>query len=113
MRVLEFQIDFVEVDPEALRLFEKMRERGMMEAPEVPELSYWLEPVYKAFTDLSRSRLVGFAANPLTVSDIEAYLRLRGITDLDERLEWFDLLKMLDNHWYLMRSDNKDNDSNA
>lgn len=52
---------------------------------------------YDAFHDLSAGRTFGYGvANPIQVSEIEAYLRLLGVESREERLKYLRLVRKLD-----------------
>jgi hypothetical protein len=39
------------------------------------------------------------AANPITASDIEAWVNLHGVSDIDERLRYYEFISLLDAAW--------------
>ena len=62
-----------------------------------PKLSLWAAPYWTAYWDLDSSRqLGGTGAGPIPMSEIEAYLRLKNITDLDERGCYITMIRALD-----------------
>lgn len=64
-----------------------------------PEVHPDLIETWQAFQDLSNSRSLGFCANPIQVSEIEAWLRIHGITAIEDRVECYRLIKSLDAVW--------------
>lgn len=64
-----------------------------------PEVHPDLVETWQAFQDLSNSRTVGFCVNPIQVSEIEAWLRIYGITEVENRVECYRLIKSLDSIW--------------
>jgi len=74
-------------------------ERGVRFPPR-PELYEDMRPAWEAFRALSQSRSLGMSApNPITAADIEAYLRLHGITDEETLVEVYDAVRALDVVW--------------
>lgn len=62
--------------------------------PELAPDEQWFE---RAFCDLSRQRLPGFSGPaPLQITEIEAYLRLCGVTAQQDRIEALTILLALD-----------------
>ncbi len=55
-----------------------------------------LEIVYGGFIQLSYSRSAGFSSNPITTSDIKAWLDIHGINELEQRARIYDLLLHMD-----------------
>lgn len=64
--------------------------------PDRPEIGPEEMRVWRAFTELSRQRAVGMAANPICVRDIESYLNLRQIRHPDQREDWTEIVLALD-----------------
>ena len=64
-----------------------------------PDLYDDLRPLWQAFWQLSRCRPSGWGPSAIPVSEIVAYLDLRHITDPDTRVEWADLIAVMDNEW--------------
>ena len=58
-------------------------------------------PYWKAWSALHHSRRSG---GGIPLSEVEVYLRLLGITDADEKLDYMRFIKALDDH-YLSKSE--------
>jgi hypothetical protein len=54
--------------------------------------------VWKAFFDLSRTRLVGFGPSPLSTSDILAWMQIYQLPPA-QRAEFYELLTAMDEEW--------------
>lgn len=61
-----------------------------------PELDEYLWIYWQAFWELSSSRSVGLALNPITIEDIEAWLRIHRIEDADDRQTMLSTIKSMD-----------------
>jgi len=55
--------------------------------------------VWQAFVDLGAARVVEWTAHPIPVTEIEAVLRLQGVTDSEDRAEWLRLIRAMDQRW--------------
>lgn len=77
-----------------------------------PELYEDSVPYWTAFLNLSVSRLFNeMGPMPLAVSDIEAYLNIYGVCDIDRRIAYYEAVVALDNQWLkFQRENNKPND---
>ncbi len=64
-----------------------------------PVLHEDLAEVWQAFLDLSAGRVVEWTAHPIPVTEIEAVLRLQGVTDTEDRAEWLRLIRAMDQRW--------------
>lgn len=64
-----------------------------------PELYPDLVEVYQAFLQLSRSRPVGFSVGTIPASQIEAWLNIHQVTDLQERADFFVYINAMDSTW--------------
>jgi hypothetical protein len=64
----------------------------------MPELYEDLRCYWNAFIELDETRTVGFAANPISYLEIEAWLRLHSIDDSDERIGYTETIRFLDTH---------------
>ena len=65
-----------------------------------PYLHDDLIDVWQAFQDLSRTRTIGMLANPIQASEIEAWLRMHGITSIEEQSEYYQMIIALDAAWF-------------
>lgn len=71
-----------------------------------PVLDEWELFVWGAWASLSEARTYGWSKpNPLQISEIEAWCRLNGVDDIDERRTLLGLIQSLDLHWRIMVSD--------
>lgn len=61
-----------------------------------PELEDYLRPYWEAFYVLTHSRQVGFGIGAIPLSEIDAYLRLYGIDDPEERDELVFFIREMD-----------------
>lgn len=55
--------------------------------------------MWNSFNELHRVRQVGFGVNAITYSDIEAWLNIHDIYDIDERLYYFDVIIQIDSEF--------------
>ncbi|MEK9722238.1 MAG: hypothetical protein VW405_01980 [Rhodospirillaceae bacterium] len=74
-----------------------------------PEIGHESALVWSAFTQLSAARRVGMAANPIAPSDVLAWLDIHCITDPGERVEFYELLLVMDQAWLRWHSRTKAN----
>jgi len=62
-----------------------------------PKLTLWIAPYYEAYSTLNGSRQIGMnGAGPIPLSEIDAYTRLYGITDQDEKEKYVTMINALD-----------------
>lgn len=93
-------------DPIQLRLWRKLQRRGdpspLDDRPELdPEgLHFW-----EGFNQLHSSRLVGMGAQPLQISEIDAWAKMYGLTR-SERREFLYVIKALDDVWLAKAREN-------
>lgn len=70
-----------------------------------PDLDELLLHVWNAFAQLARSRPYGMnGALPIPVADIDAWLSIHQVRDLETRIEYYELIVAMDNEW-LKRDD--------
>ena len=69
----------------------------------MPEIEPQHADVYDAFLALSNHRAAGFDANPISWSDLAAYLTLHEI-DRETRSEWIPIIRALDAAWMKWRA---------
>lgn len=75
---------------------------------EEPELLPHLHWVWEAFSELNYRRGVSMSGPiPISMSDIEAYARFRGINSLAERDRLLNYLRILDQEWMTHHYDEK------
>jgi hypothetical protein len=61
-----------------------------------PELDEFLIPYWKAFQVLSSSRQIGMGIGAIPLTEIEAYMRIYGIEDQEEREDMVYLIGEMD-----------------
>ena len=57
-----------------------------------PELAHF----WAAFADLSGSRPVGMAPGAIPLTEVEAWFRLHGVDDPEDREEYLEVIRILD-----------------
>lgn len=66
----------------------------------MPDLNEYLSGFLSAFLTLNRARTTGgMSANPLLMTDIEAYCRLKGIDNPEEREEFLSYMQTMDDEF--------------
>jgi len=55
--------------------------------------------VWQAFQDLNCSRTAGFDFNPIQVNEIQAWLSIHEVTELEDKVEYYRLITTLDRVW--------------
>lgn len=91
-----------EDETEKLLQVAKNRRRRGLSTPIIddkPELQGDLIYFYMAFATISRRRQIGFAACPIQIGEIVAWLDLHGIENPELRQEYFFFITLLDDHW--------------
>ena len=58
-----------------------------------------MQPYWRAFAELHRHRPTGFGPSPIPVVKIAAWLDLHQVHGLEDRLEYLDLIGVLDTEW--------------
>jgi hypothetical protein len=86
--------------------FELLEKRGQRTPlRDLPRLDDELMPVWDAFTLLSNARPVGWSAGAIPATEIVAILDLYCMTDVEERLEWFTLIRAMDSAFLSHKSE--------
>jgi len=85
---------------EDLPLLDRRRQRGLPSALDHrPEPYEDVADALVAFRQLSRARTAGFAPNPISIAEIEAWLRLNDVTATEDRREFVVLIQAMDQVW--------------
>ena len=81
-----------------MRSIEERGERvlALEEKPELDGYELWH---FKAFKVLSASRQAGFGQNPITLSDMLAYMQIHGINDPDDREDFVFFMQEMDDEY--------------
>ena len=58
-----------------------------------------METFVEAFFELNSSRPIGFDVCAILTSEIVAWLDLHGITNMEDRKEYYDFIRTLDEEW--------------
>lgn len=64
-----------------------------------PSLYADLQLIWNAFIDLHGSRPSGFGPTAIPTSEVLSWLDLQGIRDRETRIEYYELIRVLDNCW--------------
>lgn len=72
-----------------------------------------LTEIWQAFQNLHYSRTAGFEVNPIQVSEIESWLRIHEVTELEDRIEYFQLITALDQVWIKWSRDKRKEDKSG
>ncbi len=79
---------------------ERQAEKGNRSAKETVESFATVEPcfqdVWTAFNELHRVRSVGFSVSSIPYSEIEAWLNIHDIYDIDERRYYYEVVIRID-----------------
>lgn len=79
----------------------------------MPELYDDVIIYWQAFQELDQNRTVGFNVNPIAISEIDAWLRIHGVDEGNEKIEYFQLIKALDRvylNWNKEKQEEKANE---
>ena len=82
-----------------VEFLEKLADKGkVVKAIENrPQLYDDLQDVWRAFTELNCARTTGgFAPNPISLAEIEAWLRLNGIESDETKQEYYQFIRAMD-----------------
>jgi hypothetical protein len=64
-----------------------------------PEVYEDLGGVWTAFVELNATRATGFGPGPITFTEIDAWLRLRGVAGAGDKEDYAYLIHALDQTW--------------
>jgi hypothetical protein len=64
-----------------------------------PDLYEDLADVWTAFVELNATRSIGFGPGPITFAEIDAWLRVHGVTVPGDKEEYAYLIHALDQTW--------------
>jgi len=65
-----------------------------------PELYDDLAWAWRGFLELTAGRSQGFAPNPIPMTEIEAWLRVNEITDMEAKQDFVALVRAMDAEWF-------------
>lgn len=81
---------------------------------EQPELFIWLEPIMRAFLDLHTRRSFGMGgANPIAISDINAYFQMFDIVTLEEKRYYLRMIGLLDNLYLRLEAERQQREAKS
>lgn len=72
-----------------------------------------LQPIWNAFIDLHGSRPSGFGPSAILTSEVLSWLDLHGIQDYETRIEYYELIRVLDNQWLKWAAKENEKKDNA
>ena len=70
-------------------------------------------PAWNAFTQLHRQRPCGFAPGPIPMADMQAWLDLHEIRDLDDRMELVELIAAMDAEYLAWAAKKREEDARS
>ena len=65
----------------------------------MPAMPTRLWPIWNAFKVVHKRRPRGVGFSPIPVSEIRHYLDLIGLRSHDTRMEWFEIIDIVDDEW--------------